>query len=216
MKNSNSISESIKNNPQWILGLTGGICSGKSTASAIFAALGCSVVDADISARTVVAPNSYGLNMVVSKFGLEILNKDGTLNRHKLRDIVFNNQQHMQTLNKILHPLIKEDILQKLREASGCYTVLAAPLLFENHLEHIPDFILCMDIDEETQIKRICSRDGSSIEIAKAIINAQLPRSYKIAHSDQVIKSDFPKPEDMTNTIVTLHQKFLKLAQAKE
>ena len=201
---------------KWILGLTGGICCGKTTASAIFAELGCTVVDADISARGGVAPKTPGLEAIKAHFGTKILNSDGTLNRRALRDIIFFNEAEKQFLNQLLHPLIKENILHKLKTATGCYTVLAAPLLFENKLERIPDFILCMDIDEETQIQRVCARDGSSRAIAEAIIKSQLPRSYKNAHSNIVLESNFPQPQDMAQKIHALHQDFLQLASLKE
>ncbi len=197
---------------KWILGLTGGICSGKSTATEAFIECGCTVIDADIVAREVVVKGSTGLNKIVAHFGEDVLNEDGTLNRAKLRTIVFSNTEERNFLNNLLHPLIHNLILEKISQAQGTYTIIAAPLLFENHLEKFTNYVLCMDIDEETQIERTILRDNCQREIAEKIVKAQLSREYKTSHSDEVLLSNFATPELLKNKIKELHPKYVKLA----
>lgn len=120
---------------KWVLGLTGGIGCGKSAVSAVFESQGIAIVDADIIARQVVAPKSTGLNAIITYFGNDILNQDQTLNRSKLRELIFADETKKQWLNNLLHPLIRETILTDLRNATSQYVILVAPLLFENGLD---------------------------------------------------------------------------------
>lgn len=119
----------------WVLGLTGGIGSGKSAVSAMFEELGIQVVDADIVAREVVEPGSVGLTKITAHFGDEILTSNRTLDRAKLRAIIFADESQKQWLNNLLHPLIRESMLSQLKQATSHYVILVAPLLFENGLE---------------------------------------------------------------------------------
>lgn len=196
---------------KWILGLTGGISSGKTTVCSFFREFGCTIIDADVCARKVVMPGTEGLNELVSHFGQNILCEDGSLNRRALRNIIFVNEQELSYVNSILHPLIHDQILKELSEATGCYVVLAAPLLFENKLEHIPNRILCMDISPEIQIERTMQRDGCSYEIARAMVEHQLPREKKISASDDVVVSNFPTLEELKNKIHELHCHYLEI-----
>ena len=192
---------------KWILGLTGGISSGKTTVCNFFKEFGCAVVDADLCARKVVMPGTKGLKKLTEHFGKSILNPDGTLDRKALRNIIFSDDDKLSFVNKTLHPLIHEQIMSELDEATGCYVVLAAPLLFENHLERI----LCMDADPETQIMRTVERDGCSYEIAKAMVAHQLPREIKIKSSDDVVISNYPTLDELKQKIHELHTHYLTL-----
>ncbi|WP_294494080.1 dephospho-CoA kinase [uncultured Ruminobacter sp.] len=196
---------------KWILGLTGGVSSGKTTVCNFFKEFGCAVVDADLCARKVVMPGTKGLKKLTEHFGKSILNPDGTLDRKALRNIIFSDDDKLSFVNKTLHPLIHEQIMSELDEATGCYVVLAAPLLFENHLEHIPSRILCMDADPETQIMRTVERDGCSYEIAKAMVAHQLPREIKIKSSDDVVISNYPTLDELKQKIHELHTHYLTL-----
>ena len=136
----------------WILGLTGGIGSGKSAVSAMFEKLGITVVDADIVAREVVEPGSVGLKKIVEHFGKTILTSEGVLDRAKLRGIIFDNETKKAWLNALLHPLIRESMLKQLQQATSDYVILVAPLLFENGLEKLCNHTLLIDVPVTTQL----------------------------------------------------------------
>lgn len=201
---------------KWILGLTGGISSGKTTVCNFFREFGCSVVDADICARQVVMPGTPGLKALAAHFGNSIITPEGTLDRKALRNIIFTDEAELDFVNRTLHPLIHERIMSELEEAGGCYVVLAAPLLFENHLEHIPSRILCMDADPETQIARTVERDGCSYEVARAMVEHQLPREVKIKSSDDVVVSAYPTLDELKQRILELHNHYLTLIQRED
>lgn len=201
---------------KWVLGLTGGIGTGKTTASNTFKSLGCKIVDADIIARELVAPKSFALGKIIEYFGENARNGDGSLNRKYLRSRVFLNSDDKKFLDNLLHPLITNKIKEEIIETSDApYIVLVAPLLFENKLENLADYILCMDIDNETQIARIIERDKCSLEIAQSIVNSQLGREIKIKRSNEVIKSNFKTPELLEDFIKTRHQEYLKISKQK-
>ncbi len=201
---------------KWVLGLTGGIGTGKTTASNTFKSLGCKIVDADIIARELVAPKSFALGKIIEYFGENARNDDGSLNRKYLRSRVFLNSDDKKFLDNLLHPLITNKIKEEIIETSDApYIVLVAPLLFENKLENLADYILCMDIDNETQIARIIERDKCSLEIAQSIVNSQLGREIKIKRSNEVIKSNFKTPELLEDFIKTRHQEYLKKSKQK-
>lgn len=199
---------------KWVLGLTGGIGTGKTTVSNTFKKLGCRIIDADICARQIVEPGTYALNCIREHYGEKIISVDGSLNRCYLREIIFSSNLEKDFLNNLLHPLIRNKITVELNiQGSESYIVLVAPLLFENKLDDLTNRILCMDIDEETQIKRTMLRDGCNYDIAKNIVLSQLPRDIKLAKSDDVLVSNFPKPEDLEKHIVEIHKKYLLLSQ---
>jgi dephospho-CoA kinase len=200
---------------KWILGLTGGICSGKTTVSNYLKKLGCYIIDADVCARKVVKPNSKGIQLIKENFGEEFITTTGELNRKKLREHVFNNNTELEKLNNILHPLIKQEIEDSFEKADGEYIVFVAPLLFENKLECYVDRVLCMSIDKETQISRTIVRDNCTKETALNIIKAQLPLDIKIQKSDDVLVSNRETVDELYDDITKLHKKYLKLSQEK-
>jgi len=178
-----------------IIGLTGGIGSGKSAVSGFFKKLDVSVVDADIVAREVVQKGQPALIQISDHFGKDIL-LDGELNRAKLRDVIFSNEQEKVWLNNLLHPLIRERMLAQLALATGDYVILEAPLLFENSLQAYCDQIVVVDIDEAVQITRASARDNRSREQIKAIIDSQIGRQQRLEKANFVID----------NTVITLQQ----------
>lgn len=170
-----------------IIGLTGGIGCGKSTISDEFARLGITIVDADIIARDVVAPNSQGLNAIVERFGSEIISSDGSLNRAKLRKLIFADTTLTAWLNGLLHPLIRTEIERQVASSQTQYTILSVPLLLENNLDILCDRVLVVDINEATQIARVSGRDNSDIDTINAIISAQIDRPSRLARAHDII-----------------------------
>jgi dephospho-CoA kinase len=196
----------------WILGLTGGIGSGKSTVANLFAAEGVTIVDADQIARELVLPGQPALLQIVGHFGCQILNANGELDRGALRQQIFAHAQEKQWLNQLLHPLIRNALLQRCREASSNYVILMAPLLFENTLEPWVNRTLCIDVNEQTQITRTCQRDGNTPELVQAIMASQLPRAERLQRSDDHIDNDQLTPSELQHAVRQLHIKYLALS----
>lgn len=174
---------------KWI-GLTGNIGTGKSTVAALFKQKGVPTVDADEIARLVVSPGRPGLTAVVHSFGHQILNSDGTLNRSKLGQIVFNDKEKLILLESILHPAIQKEvqsIRQDLKNKGYSFAVYDVPLLFEKKMETLFDKIILVTCDSESQKERIARRDKITEQEIQSRINSQLPLSEKIPKSDYVI-----------------------------
>ncbi|WP_430283579.1 dephospho-CoA kinase [Pseudoalteromonas sp.] len=192
----------------WVLGLTGGIGSGKSAVSAMFEEFGIQVVDADIVAREVVEPGSLGLKKITEHFGDEILTSNGTLDRAKLRAIIFADESQKQWLNNLLHPLIRETMLSQLKLATSHYVILVAPLLFENGLEKYCNHTLLIDVPVVVQITRTTARDNVSVELAKQIIASQMSRSDKQQKAADILDNNRPLIEVKAD-VQKLHKKYL-------
>ena len=192
----------------WVLGLTGGIGSGKSAVSAMFEEFGIQVVDADIVAREVVEPGSLGLKKITEHFGDEILTSNGTLDRAKLRAIIFADESQKQWLNNLLHPLIRETMLSQLKLATSNYVILVAPLLFENGLEKYCNHTLLIDVPVVVQITRTTARDNVSVELAKQIIASQMSRSDKQQKAADILDNNRPLIEVKAD-VQKLHKKYL-------
>ncbi len=192
----------------WVLGLTGGIGSGKSAVSAMFEEFGIQVVDADIVAREVVEPGSVGLTKITAHFGDEILTRNGTLDRAKLRAIIFADESQKQWLNNLLHPLIRGSMLSQLKQATSNYVILVAPLLFENGLEKYCNHTLLIDVPVDVQITRTTARDNVSVELAKQIIASQMSRADKQQKAGDILDNNRPLEEVKTD-VQKLHEKYL-------
>ena len=196
----------------WILGLTGGIGSGKTTVANLFAAEGVTVVDADAIARELVAPGQPALQQITAHFGPGVLNATGELDRAALRRLIFADEQQKQWLNQLLHPLIRETLLQRCREASSAYVILMAPLLFENGLDQAVQRTLCIDVSEQTQIARTCQRDGNSPELVQAIMASQLSRAERVQRSDDRIDNEGIGLDTLRERVRQLHITYLALS----
>ena len=196
-----------------IIGLTGGIGSGKSTVANEFKALGIDIVDADKVARQVVAPGEKALNDIELFFGGGVINADGTLDRAKLREIVFQCEEKKQWLNELLHPIIRESMLNELSQSHSEYAILEAPLLFENKLEQYTDYNLVIDVTEQNQIQRATKRDGNNEAQIRAIMNSQLSRQARLAKADYIIDNDSVDLVVLKHRIKLLHQQFLTLTK---
>ena len=194
-----------------IIGLTGGIGSGKSTVSAFFSELQVTIIDADIVARQVVSKGQPALQQIATHFGSEIL-CNGELNRSLLRDKIFQDNNQREWLNSLLHPLIHAKIIKELNAAKGDYVLLEAPLLFENKLDKLTDYNLVVDIGPELQIKRASLRDGVSIASIQAIINKQITRSQRLKQAHFIIDNNTASLASLKNDVLDLDKQFRTLA----
>jgi len=194
----------------YVVGLTGGVGSGKSTVAELFAKLGVTIADADQAARTVVQPGSPALQEIEQAFGPEVLLQDGTLDRAAMRKRIFANQQERKNLEAITHPKIKEEIQRQLAAAKGSYAILVVPLLLETGQE-LADRILVVDAPEEQQIKRTIKRDNSSRQQVENMLKAQASRSERLQQADDVIDNS-QDPDQLPQQVEQLHQKYLGLA----
>lgn len=176
-----------------IIGLTGSIGTGKSTVSKMFQQLNIPVVDADIIAREVVEPNKLAYKAIVEAFGQEILLKDETIDREKLGSIIFSDDEKRKTLNSIIHPAIRKEMLRQkesyISDGHEC-VVLDIPLLFESKLEHYVDKILVVYVDPEIQLQRILKRDDTNMEDVKQRIASQIPITKKRDLADAIIDNN--------------------------
>ncbi|WP_339316245.1 dephospho-CoA kinase [Paenibacillus sp. FSL R10-2734] len=174
-----------------IIGLTGGIASGKSTVSALLVSKGARLVDADVIAREVMLPGHEVLAAAVKQFGSEILSPDGTLNRGKLGDIVFRDPAALQALNNLTHPAIRREIKERMNsmeeEDPKKLIIVDIPLLFESGLENLFHEIVVVYVPREVQIARLMERNGLSIEEAEARLNAQMDIEAKRNKADYII-----------------------------
>lgn len=176
--------------PGLVIGLTGGIASGKTAVSRYFERLGVPVIDADVVARDVVEPGEAGLQAIVDEFGTGVLDEKGRLDRRKLRSIVFEDPENRLTLESILHPLIKERMESQLENLNDDYAVLAIPLLLEAGQTDMVDRILVVDASESEQIKRAQMRDGVGEEQVRNIMSSQASRADRLALASDVIENN--------------------------
>lgn len=196
----------------WILGLTGGIGSGKTTVANLFAAEGVPLVDADLVARDLVLPGQPALRQIEEHFGPQILLADGSLDRAALRASVFQDEAQKLWLNNLLHPMIRQELLLRCQSAQGPYVILVAPLLFENGLERCVNRTLCIDVSEETQLERTCRRDGNTPELVRAIMASQLSRRERIRRSDDRLDNDRVSLTGLAVQVKRLHLNYLALS----
>ena len=195
----------------YIVGLTGGIGSGKSTVADHFSRLGIDIVNADLAARHIVEKGSHALSEIVNYFGQQALLKDGTLNRALLREIVFKHPDKRQWLEELLHPLIRAWIQEAIENSSSAYTILESPLLLETDQHSLVNRILVIDVPVELQINRSMERDGNNKQQIEAIINTQIPRADRLKQADDIIDNS-GSSEDLTEKVQKLHDTYLQLA----
>ncbi len=198
-----------------IIGLTGGIGSGKTAVSDLFESLGVDVVDADVVARKVVLPGSQGLQAIIEHFGPVILEADATLNRRQLRNIIFSDPAEKKWLENILHPLIESEIKKKLQQSTSIYSILVSPLLLETKQSQLVDRVLVIDVPENLQLERVQARDQQSFEQVRAIMKSQLSRVDRLAKADDVIINDADFAT-LKENVEALHQFYLTLVQKNE
>ncbi|MGI2207097.1 dephospho-CoA kinase [Shewanella baltica] len=196
---------------KFVVGLTGGIGSGKTTVANLFAAEGVTLVDADIVAREVVAPGSKGLEAIVTHFGAEILTPEGELDRAKLRQRIFSHPEEREWLNQLLHPMIRQEMLAQVEKATSAYVIMVVPLLFENGLDRLVNRTLVVDISPELQVNRTVKRDNVDASQVNNIISSQCSRSEKLARADDIIDNQ-GEISTLKREVLALHQRYLQLS----
>ena len=194
-----------------IIGLTGGIGSGKSAVSSHFENLGITVVDADIVAREVVEPGQPALAQIAEHFGSRIITPEGALDRAALRVLIFEDENKRKWLESLLHPLIREEIIQQLEQSQSPYSILSSPLLLETDQHSMVDQILVVDVPVEVQIERTIQRDNNSLEQVEAIIKSQSSRAFKQQKADDIILNT-GTIESLHEKVSVLHQRYLQLS----
>jgi len=195
-----------------IVGLTGGIASGKTTVATLFQNLGVPILDADVISRELVVPQMPAWKKIVEYFGKEVLNPDQTLNRNALKKIVFANENLRKNLEQLLHPLIYETMLERAKELKKEYCLFVVPLLIETNQTHIVQRLLVIDCDEVEQKQRLKERDQlSEIEIEQ-ILAAQCHRQTRLAQADDLIHNNVrTKKDGLMPQVAALHQFYLTL-----
>ncbi|HJN50363.1 MAG: dephospho-CoA kinase [Pseudomonadales bacterium] len=198
----------------FVVGLTGGIGSGKTAVTDRFTQLGILVVDADVASRVVVEPGQPALDSIKDHFGAAIILKDGNMDRALMREIVFKDPGEKTWLEQLLHPLINEQIERDLEASTTPYSMLVSPLLIEIGQTRFTHRVLVVDVPVEVQIQRTVARDNNSEEQVRAIINAQLSREARLEEADDVIVNDgdFAK---LDLDINGLHDQYLQLAEER-
>ena len=199
----------------FILGLTGGIGSGKSAASQWFEAQGIIVVDADIVAREVVEPSQPALNQIREIFGDWVIQSNGELDRRALREHIFKEPKARQQLEAITHPAIRTSIIQQLSNATSPYVILVSPLLFETNQHELTNRNLLIDASENLQIQRASQRDGQSIEQIQKIISVQMSREKKQSLADDIVLND-GHLDHLFKQLEILHKQYLNIVNEKK
>ena len=194
----------------WILGLTGGIGSGKSAVAKHFGNLGVHQVDSDQVARWVVEPGQPALIAIAEHFGHDILQADGALNRPALRERIFESPEERKWLEGLLHPLIREETHRYLAQGASPYAILVSPLLVESGQWRNVQRVLVVDTPEHLQLERTALRDGVSEEQVRSIIAVQAKRDDRLRHADDVLIND-RDPEWLQFEVERLHRFYLTL-----
>ena len=196
-----------------VVGLTGGIGSGKSAAAELFGELGASVVDTDAIAHQLTASNGLAIPAIRKLFGAEAIGPDGAMDRQRMRDHVFADPEAKRRLERLLHPMIREESRRRIAAARGPYVVHVVPLLIES-----PDYrsrvdrVLVVDCPEETQVARVRSRSKLSEDEVRSIMRTQVSRAERLAAADDVIDNAGPR-DALRKQVAALHQKYLQSAK---
>lgn len=195
-----------------IIGLTGGIGSGKSSVAEQFAALGIPIIDADVIAHEIVKVGQSALQEIADTFGQQFLNEDGTLNRRRLRKHVFAEPKARERLESIMHPRIRTEMMRRIKELSAPYCILVIPLLVEAKQTGLVDRIVVVDVTPETQRKRIAARDGLTDTEIDAILAAQTDREARLRAADDIIRNE-GSWECLDRQVKILHKHYLAIAE---
>ncbi|MBY0500233.1 MAG: dephospho-CoA kinase [Nitrosomonas sp.] len=195
-----------------IVGLTGGIGSGKSTVGQYFVDLGIDVIDTDVIARMLTEPGGLAINSIKNSFGQAMIAADGSLNREKMRNLIFSDNNYKLALENILHPLILTETLQQIRKALSPYIIIVIPLLFEtNDYDKIIQRTLVIDCEEKQQILRTMERSKLSEDQVKAIIATQISRTHRLQKADDIIVNNLDIAY-LKAQVAQLHRKYIYLS----
>ncbi len=195
-----------------VVGLTGGIGSGKSAVSRLFEDYGVPVIDADHVAREVVEPGSPALDEIVRQFGDDVLLHDGRLDRANLRHKIFNDQQARKKLETILHPRIRQRMRDRLQSIGAPYAIFVVPLLIETGQHQDVDRVLVVDCPEALQMERVKKRDSASASQITAIMASQVSREQRLAEADDIIEN-LGSLKELKASVSALHERYLALSQ---
>jgi len=198
----------------FLVGLTGGIGSGKSTVAAMFGKYDNEIIDADEISREVVTPGSKGLQIVVSEFGTDVLNQDGTLSRSDLATIIFKDPARRAVLEGILHPLIRARTLERIENSTSGIVIYVVPLLVEAKVDYPFDFVVTIEAGIESQIQRLIQKRGMSAAEAKARVAAQASEAERVARADYRLDGSIELP-DLEIAVSHLWDQILMLAKQK-
>ena len=191
-----------------IIGLTGGIGSGKSAAANFFQNEGISVIDTDQLARKVIEKDTPGYSKVVESFGANILDNNDSIDRAKLREEVFNDNEKRKILESITHPLVRELMVQKISSSTSPYSIIMVPLIFETNSAKNYDRVLVIDCDVEIQLARATIRDENSADLIQKIIDSQCSRSERLSIANDVIPNNH-SIEDLKKRSLAMHNFYL-------
>ncbi|MGF6954336.1 dephospho-CoA kinase [Paraburkholderia youngii] len=200
----------------FVVGLTGGIGSGKSTVANLFAARGVPLVDTDVIAHRITAPHGLAMPHIAAEFGAGFVAADGSLDRARMRTLVFSDDTARKRLEGITHPLIRAETEREEREAKGPYVIVVVPLLVESGTwKNRVNRVLTVDCSIDTQVARVMSRNGFSREQVLAIIARQATREARLAAADDVIVNDNAPPLELEAQVDAHHQAYLSLAKGE-
>ena len=195
-----------------IIGLTGGIGSGKSVASDKFKSLGVAVVDADVASRTVVEPGKPALKEIEDHFGSGIITAEGKLDRNNLREIIATDPEERKWLESVTHPKIGEQITKEISESTSVYTLFVAPLLLETNSQEMCSRVVVVDVPKDVQIRRTAKRDKVSPNQVEQMVAAQMEREKRLEKADDVLLNS-GTIEDLEKQVEELHKKYIKMAE---
>jgi dephospho-CoA kinase len=197
----------------FVIGLTGGIGCGKSSASKFFADLGINVIDTDVIARELTQSGGSAIKIIQNAFGNTFIAADGALNRNKMRNLVFSDDAARSKLEKILHPLILKETALQLKQSHSSYTIIVVPLLFEtNDYSKFIQRVLVIDCEEQQQLTRTMARSHLSEHKVKTIIAAQIPRETRLQKADDIIINN-QDIDYLRTQIIRLHHQYLSLSK---
>ncbi len=205
------MADDVRLGPRLVVGLTGGIASGKSLVGAMFVKLGAALIDTDVVAREVVAPGEPGLAAVIAEFGPAVVSPSGDLNRPALRSLVFADDAKRRTLEGILHPMIRSRARAKLADLAVPYALVAVPLLVETSFGELVDRILVVDCPESLQLERLMRRDAIPKPEALAMLRAQIDRATRLKAAHDIIDNS-GTTETTRRQVELAHRRYLDLA----
>tara|TARA_B100000508_G_scaffold63444_1_gene49753 strand:- start:850 stop:1443 length:594 start_codon:yes stop_codon:yes gene_type:complete len=195
-----------------IIGLTGGIGSGKSVASDKFKSLGITIVDADVASRTVVEPGKPALKEIEDHFGSGIITAEGKLDRNNLREIIATDPEERKWLESVLHPKIGEQITKEISESTSVYTLFVAPLLLETNSQEMCSRVVVVDVPKDVQIRRTAKRDKVSPNQVEQMVAAQMEREKRLEKADDVLLNS-GTIEDLEKQVEELHKKYIQMVE---
>ena len=191
-----------------IVGLTGGIGSGKSAAGKYFVELGIDVIDADDISKNILDENIKAKELFIKNFGDKFLDKNNNIDRDLLRSEIFVNEEKKNILESIIHPIVREEIAKFINQSDSIYKLIMVPLIYETNSQDFYDKIIVIDCNEENQILRATERDNKSKEDIVNIINNQASRENRNSIADEIILNDSTL-ENLRNQVIRVHQKLL-------